>query len=132
MFIKLTFICSFRARKLANSQREDSNKIIAKGRRHSHGPEEENSPSFSYLPRGSGVFTDPVVKIRKATKRDKSIEEIKREYNQLGCQFYQIYHPSTQRSLQVYRGNNSIGVSEDTKNFSSKSFNITNKTIIPN
>jgi hypothetical protein len=111
-------ICSFRERKLANSQRDDDNKNVAKGRRHSHVPEVKNSPSFSYLPPGSGVFTDPVVKIKK---REKSIEEIKLEYNQPGCQYQQIYHPSTQRSLQVHRGNNSIGVSEDTNNFSSKS-----------
>ena len=124
MYTKLTLIHCFRAR---NSQRDDDNKNNAKGRRHSHGTNIENLPPFSHLPRGSGVFTDPIIKITKATKREKSIEEIKREYNQLGCQFYQIYHPATEKNLQVYQGNNSIGVSEDTTNFSSKSFIIKTK-----
>ena len=122
MFIKGILKFVFRLRE-KNSQRVDDHKKIQKGRRHSHVPNVKNSRDFTNPSRGTGAYADHFARVNKATKRERSIEEIEREYNQLGCQFYQIYHPSTGRNLQVYAGNNSIGSSEDTNNFSSKCLN---------
>ena len=58
--------------------------------------------------------------IYKPNRRRKTIEEIKREYNQPGCQFFQIYHPHTQRHIQVQPQKHTIDVVDDSRGNSSK------------
>ena len=77
------------------------------------------------LPKHSSVSRRPwqdnnFLHIYKPNRRKKSMEEIKREYNQPGCQFYQIYHPHTQRHIQVQPQNQTIDVVENNRGNSSK------------
>ena len=113
----------FRERKLSNIHQIDPHQDSSKGRRHSHGLDTEKNNQHSPNHEPQSQWYDgthhPVRKI-KSTKRTKSIDEIRREYDQVGCQFYQIYHPSTKQNLQINADSNSIIVSDDSSNFSSK------------
>ena len=109
-----------RSRKLSDETRKDIDQQILKGRRHSHQPiNGENSKTTFYKPDFS---LDDAVHTNNSTKSKKSMEQIKQEYNQLGCQFYQIYHPQTQQNLQILQEDGSIGITTDSKNISSKSY----------
>ena len=121
-FIHLKLNDHARERKLAESQRRDPHKHFEMERRHSQVTVSKNS----FIASAANPISSPFPPVLKPTKQSKSMEEIKREYNQLGCQFYQIYHPSTQQNLQVYPGNSSIGASKDSNNFSSKYFSMRN------
>ena len=113
----------FRERKLSNTHQIDPHQDSSKGRRHSHGldtgKDHQDSPNQEPQSQWYDGTHHPVRKI-KSTKRTKSIDEIRREYDQVGCQFYQIYHPSTKQNLQINADSNSIIVSDDSSNFSSK------------
>ena len=50
----------------------------------------------------------------------KTIKQIKLEYNQPGCQFYQIYHGRTGQYVQVLPTDGTIGVTGDKRSNSSK------------
>ena len=97
----------------------DPHAKVEKDRRHSDDrANKKDSPAFPYQP------LTPQVTIDRGTKQKISTEEIKKGYNAIGCSFYQIYHPSTQRNLQVHPENNSVDISEDHNNFGSKLFNL--------
>ena len=112
-----------RERKLSNTHQIDPHQDSSKGRRHSHGLDtgknHQHSPNQEPQTQWYDGTHHPVRKV-KSTKRTKSIAEIRREYDQVGCQFYQIYHPSTKQNLQINADSNSIIVSDDSSNFSSK------------
>ena len=124
----------FRERKLSNTHKIDPHQDSSKGRRHSHGLEtgknHQHSPTEELHSQWYDGTRHTAQEI-KSTKRTKSIAEIRREYDQVGCQFYQIYHPSTKQNLQIDADSNSIIVSNDSSNFSSKFTNVVcNKLIV--
>ena len=49
------------------------------------------------------------------------MEEIKRGYSEIGCQFYQFWNPATKKYLQVDPENTSVGLTENVSSFNSKS-----------
>ena len=118
---------TFRERKLSNTHKIDPHQDSSKGRRHSHGLETGKNHQHSPTQELHSQWYDGThhsAQEIKSTKRTKSIEEIRREYDQVGCQFYQIYHPSTKQNLQIDADSNSIIVSNDSSNFSSKYTNV--------
>ena len=124
LFYQRNFM-TFRERKLSNTHKIDPHQDSSKGRRHSHGLDngKHHQRSPTQEPQWYGGIRHSVQEI-KSTKRTKTIEEIRREYDQVGCQFYQIYHPSTKQNLQIDADSNSIIVSNDSSNFSSKFTNV--------
>ena len=122
IFYQRIFV-TFRERKLSNTHQIDPHQDSSKDRRHSHGLDtgknHQHSPTQELHSQWYDGTHNSVQEI-KSTKRTKSIDEIRREYDQVGCQFYQIYHPSTKQNLQIDANSNSIIVSNDSSNFSSK------------
>ena len=122
IFYQRIFV-TFRERKLSNTHQIDPHQDSSKDRRHSHGLDTGKNHQHSPTQELHSQWYDGThhsVQEIKSTKRTKSIDEIRREYDQVGCQFYQIYHPSTKQNLQIDADSNSIIVSNDSSNFSSK------------
>ena len=122
IFYQRIFV-TFRERKLSNTHQIDPHQDSSKDRRHSHGLDTGKNHQHSPTQELHSQWYDGThhsVQEIKSTKRTKSIDEIRREYDQVGCQFYQIYHPSTKHNLQIDADSNSIIVSNDSSNFSSK------------
>ena len=122
IFYQRIFV-TFRERKLSNTHQIDPHQDSSKDRRHSHGLDTGKNHQHSTTQELHSQWYDGThhsVQEIKSTKRTKSIDEIRREYDQVGCQFYQIYHPSTKHNLQIDADSNSIIVSNDSSNFSSK------------
>ena len=117
-FNKLLLSDIYRSKEKQNSSRKNTSSDKQKGRRHSH----------DYTNKKPDLDNQSINKIQANTHKQtvgrgqwkKSMEDIKRGYNEIGCKFYQIKNPATNKYLQIHPENKSVGLTEDYKTFNSK------------
>ena len=88
-------------------------------RRHSHYRQNEEKSSKHYHVSQHNLDDSKKNTLGRG-QWEKSLEEIKRGYSAIGCKFYQIWNPATQKYLQVDPENTSVGLTENVSSFNSK------------